>query len=70
MAIIGYASEKIAENLTPSLTTLNQHGERIGRNSAHLLLDKLKNKANISFQKNLIVTTLVERESTKAYTFK
>ncbi|PIV17649.1 MAG: LacI family transcriptional regulator, partial [Flavobacteriales bacterium CG03_land_8_20_14_0_80_35_15] len=34
LAIIGYASEKIAENLTPSLTTLNQHGERIGRNSA------------------------------------
>lgn len=70
LAIIGYASEKMAENLTPSLTTLNQHGERIGRNSANLLIDKLKNKANISFQKNLIVTTLVERDSTKLYTFK
>jgi len=69
-AIIGYTSEKIASNLTPTLTTLNQHGERIGRNAAHLLIDKLKNKANKSFQKNLIVTTLVERETTKQYSKK
>lgn len=70
LAVIGYTSEKMASYLTPTLTTLNQHGERIGRNAAQLLLDKLKNKANLSFQRNLIVTTLVERDSTKNYIFK
>ncbi|MCF6213596.1 MAG: LacI family transcriptional regulator [Flavobacteriaceae bacterium] len=69
MAVIGYASEKMAANLTPSLTTLNQHGELIGKATVQLLLDKLKHKENTKFEQKLMKTTLVERDSTKAYRF-
>lgn len=70
LAIIGYASEKMAANLTPSLTTLNQHGELIGKAAVNLLLNKLKNNTNTSFEHKPIDTTLVERDSTKGFVSK
>lgn len=42
VSIIGYTSQKIAENLTPNLTTIDQNGVRIGELAAELLLKKLK----------------------------
>jgi LacI family transcriptional regulator len=42
VAIVGYTSQIIAENLTPSLTTIDQNGVRIGELAAELLLKKLK----------------------------
>lgn len=42
VSIVGYTSKLIAENLTPSLTTIDQNGFRIGEISAELLIKKLK----------------------------
>lgn len=42
VSIVGYTSQKIAENLTPNLTTIDQNGVRIGELAAELLLKKLK----------------------------
>ncbi len=42
VSIVGYTSQKIAENLTPHLTTIDQNGVRIGELAAELLLKKLK----------------------------
>jgi LacI family transcriptional regulator len=42
ISIVGYTSQIIAENLTPSLTTIDQNGVRIGELAAELLLKKLK----------------------------
>ena len=42
MSIVGYADQKVAKNLTPSLTTIDQNGVRIGELAADLLLKKLK----------------------------
>ena len=41
IAIIGYASRVISEHLTPKLTTIDQHGKRVGSTSARLLLKRL-----------------------------
>ena len=41
IAIIGYASRVISEHLTPKLTTIYQHGKRVGSTSARLLLKRL-----------------------------
>ncbi len=62
VAIIGYASEKMAMNLSPTLTTLNQHGAEIGQKTAKILLEKLKigTKALIN---DAVETTLVHRET-------
>lgn len=41
IAIIGYASRVISEHLTPKLTTIDQHGKKVGSTSARLLLKRL-----------------------------
>lgn len=41
VAIIGYASRVISEHLTPKLTTIDQHGKKVGSTSARLLLKRL-----------------------------
>lgn len=41
IAIIGYASRVISEHLTPKLTTIDQHGKKVGSTAARLLLKRL-----------------------------
>ena len=41
VSIIGYASRVISEHLTPKLTTIDQHGKKVGITSARLLLKRL-----------------------------
>ena len=62
IAIIGYASEKMASNLTPELTTIDQHGIRIGKQAAKLMIDKL-NKNSTEIEEILVESTLNYRET-------
>lgn len=62
VAIIGYASEKMAMNLSPTLTTLNQHGAEIGQKTAKILLEKLKIGSKV-LTNDAVETTLVNRET-------
>ncbi len=64
LSIIGYANEKIATNVTPTLTTINQHGVTIGETAAQILIDKLENNRP-NFEQKVIKSTLVKRSSTK-----
>jgi len=62
VAIIGYASEKMAMNLSPTLTTLNQHGTIIGQKTAKILLEKLK-VGSKELTNEAVETTLESRET-------
>ena len=64
ISIIGYVNKKIASNVTPTLTTINQHGIKIGETSAQILIDKLENNRT-DFKNKVIKSTLMERNSTK-----
>lgn len=64
LSIIGYANEKIATNITPTLTTINQHGVTIGESAAKILIGKLENNTT-NFEKKIIKSTLIKRNSTK-----
>jgi len=64
ISIIGYANEKIAKNLTPKLTTVNQHGITMGKTAAKLLIEKLKNNKETIVTK-IIETNIDQRSSTK-----
>jgi LacI family transcriptional regulator len=64
LSIIGYANEKIATNVSPTLTTINQHGVQIGESAAKILIDKLENNST-NFGEKIIKSTLIERNSTK-----
>lgn len=65
--IIGFADGVWSRRLTPSLSTVSQHGPEIGEAAADLLIDRLENKDEIApeFITRIIKTELRQRESTK-----
>tara|TARA_R110002126_G_scaffold50755_1_gene139610 strand:+ start:148 stop:1173 length:1026 start_codon:yes stop_codon:yes gene_type:complete len=67
LSIIGFADGILASRrLTPSLTTISQHGVEIGEVAAKLLIDRLESKeTNIPYETVVIKTILKERESTR-----
>jgi LacI family transcriptional regulator len=64
IAVIGYAGEKMAKNLSPTLTTVNQNGERIGEAAARILLDRLEGRSK-DYVTKVISTNIEQRLSTK-----
>lgn len=64
LVMIGYAGKKISEHLKPSLSTIDQHGKRVGRTTARQLLDKLNNKSREN-KKTVIYSSLCERATTQ-----
>lgn len=67
LSIIGFADGILASRrLSPSLTTVSQHGIEIGEVAAKLLIDRLESKEeHIPYQTVVIKTKLKERESTR-----
>jgi LacI family transcriptional regulator len=52
--------------MTPSLSTVSQHGPEIGEVAVKMLIDKLESKdEEYSFKTTVIKTELRQRESTK-----
>jgi LacI family transcriptional regulator len=67
LSIIGFADGILASRrLSPSLTTVSQHGVEVGEAAVQLLIDRLENTAESLPYKTVVVkTNLKERESTK-----
>ena len=66
LAIIGFADGVWSRRLTPSLTTVSQHGVEIGEVAAKLLIDRLESEEeNKPYETVVIKTVLKERETTK-----
>ncbi|PJJ09607.1 LacI family transcriptional regulator [Flavobacterium sp. 1] len=67
LKIIGFADGILASRrLSPSLTTVSQHGIEIGEEAVRLLIDRLESKEEHKpFETVVIKTKLKERESTK-----
>ena len=66
LSIIGFADGVWARRLSPSLSTISQHGPEIGEVAAHLLIERLENKDEDFLSKTKIVKTeLRYRESTR-----
>lgn len=52
--------------MTPSLSTLSQHGPEISEGAAQMLTDKLESKEEmLTFKTTVVRTELRQRESTK-----
>jgi len=62
VSIIGYASRVISEHLTPKLTTIDQHGKKVGITSARLLLKRLDSSE--SEPESIIVNSTVQKRFT------
>lgn len=67
LSIIGFADGILASRrLSPSLTTVSQHGPEIGAAAAELLIERLESKENEQpYKTTVIKTELRLRESTK-----
>ena len=66
LSIIGFADGVWSRRMTPSLSTVSQHGPEIGEVAARLLIEKLENKMDENTYKTTVVKTeLRQRESTK-----
>ena len=66
LQLIGFADGLWSRRMTPSLSTVSQHGPEIGEVAAHLLIDKLESKEEtFTATTTTIKTELRERDSTK-----
>jgi LacI family transcriptional regulator len=67
LSIIGFADGILASRrLSPSLTTVSQHGVEIGEVAAKLLIERLESKEEeVPYKTVVIKTMLKERESTR-----
>jgi len=64
ISIICFTDGFISKYSSPTLTTVSQHGEKIGASSAQMLIDKLTNKTPLySNSTKIIECTIVQRES-------
>ena len=75
--VIGFTDGVLSKHATPSLTTVSQHGQKMGEQSANLLIDRLEaeeakqdsyivnSDRKKDFIKMVIETEIIERESTK-----
>jgi len=64
VAVIAFSNGILARHSSPKMTTISQHGEKMGENAAKILIDKLENKSNEIITK-VIKTDLVIRDSTR-----
>jgi len=64
IAIIGFTSGLISEYTSPPLTSVEQHGDLMGRSAAELLINRIESVDSSEFQKEVISTNLKIRKST------
>lgn len=66
LSIIGFADGVWSRRLSPSLSTVSQHGPEIGEAAAKMLIEKLESKEEeYVFRTQVIKTELRQRESTR-----
>ncbi len=66
LCVIGFADGVWSRRLTPSLSTISQHGPEIGQEAAKMLIEKLEKKQEIpTYKTTIIKTELRQRDSTR-----
>lgn len=65
-AVVCFSNGILARHSSPKMTTVSQHGERMGATAAEMLIRRLENKDKDTIPETKIIKTdLVERNSTK-----
>jgi LacI family transcriptional regulator len=66
MSIISFTNGELPKYVTPSLTTVSQHGVHIGETSARMLIERIESEnENLPSRIKVVKTSLVERDSTR-----
>ncbi|MDG2433767.1 LacI family DNA-binding transcriptional regulator [Flavobacterium sp.] len=64
MSLICFTNGKLPQHVTPTITTISQHGKFIGETATKMLVDRLESKTEFEFSTKIIKTSLIQREST------
>ena len=65
--LIGFTDGVLSKYASPSLSTVSQHGERIGEQAADLLIKRIEEVGEpTNYTTKTIATELIERETTNA----
>lgn len=65
ISVIGFTNSTLSKYSTPPLTTVNQHGAKIGKTAVRRLIDRIENNIEDSdISTKIIRTELIERDST------
>lgn len=65
-SVVGFSNGILAKHSYPTLTTVSQHAEKIGKATAKILIDKLELRAERYLPETKVIkTTIIERNSTK-----
>ena len=62
VSICGFTDGAIAQSTDPKLTTVEQHGEEVGKSTIRLLIDKLEGNDEGKSGNKIVRTNLVVRE--------
>ena len=63
--VIGFTDGVLSKYASPGLTTVSQHGRKMGEESARLLIDRLENdNLGPPYETVVVETEIIEREST------
>lgn len=65
VSICGFTDGAIAQSTDPKLTTVEQHGDEVGRSAIGLLIDKIEGNKEIKSSNKIVRTNLVVRGTTK-----
>lgn len=65
MSIICFTNGKLPQHVTPTITTISQHGKYIGEMATKMLVERIENKKEmIEFTTKIVKTSLIERGTT------
>lgn len=65
VSIIGFTDGLLAKHANPSLTSVAQHGEKMGEIAAKMLIERVENEnEEVGYSTKIIEPTLIERDST------
>lgn len=65
VSICGFTDGAIAQNTDPKLTTVEQHGEEVGRSAIDILINKIEDNGEKRSPNRIVRTNLVVRGTTK-----
>lgn len=67
ISIIAFSDGVLPKYSYPSLSAVSQHGDKIGKTAARLLIDKLEGITQEDYHQTVVIETdLIERDSTKS----
>jgi LacI family transcriptional regulator len=64
ISMICFTNGKLPQHVTPSITTISQHGKFIGATATKMLVDRLESKTELEYSTKIIKTSLIQRDST------